>query len=507
MKLRINIVALTHNDVQQQCVEYAQTAKGKRFRLVKDDANEYDPYAVRVYELQTHVGYVAAQDVEDVRAAMLAQVGGKKSFRALCTGWGCKLHGKDGLYLTAEIDFEIEGDDGSEVVMGAMNLPPSLQRAYEEVFADDDVLYDAWQYSGPIICIDRLSRIDDCTDMLEDTLCELLEAPQDEDLQQEARQLLADFMRNHRFDYSREMSQARRRIVWLLERLEGEAFEQVHHALLADMGFIMSSSWRDVSAHAFFVDTPISVLAQQTGIYDYSDRLDEIEEQLRAFPHDLYKKFLTDPVDFLRGVFYNRVPRKKMLQLLSGLILMVMNHRVGGVERWGKHNDEISLEEMKELKLIRQDTEKVKRETAERCCRLIAMLPAKAGYGWLIKSQADWYAVKRVLEEKELIKPMDNAQFERYINEVFPDGGKKVGELTKEESQLLPAGLDTAYRPNVPLCKKKDLDQAENDVFGKVEPSKWRKLSDEQLQGIQNAKYQRYLVIVDALMGMIEMGA
>ena len=36
----------------------------------------------------------------------------------------------------------------------------------------------------------------------------------------------------------------------------------------------------------------------------------------------------TDPVDFLRQVFYKRVPRKMMLQLLSGIVLMIMNGRV-----------------------------------------------------------------------------------------------------------------------------------------------------------------------------------
>lgn len=539
MKLKINIVGLTHNDVEQDCVEYAQTAKGKYFRLVKDDANEYDPYAVRVYELNTFVGYVAAQDDEDVRAAMIAQEGSKKSFRACCTGWGCKLRAKSGevheitseqgdnicpssviidnkagLYITAEINFDIEGDDGSEVVRGAMDLPQSLQRAYEEVFATDDIAYGAWQYSGPIFCIDRLSRIDDCTDMLEDTLSDLLEAPHDAGLLQEAHQLLADFMQNHRYDYSREMTQARRRIVWLLERLEGEAFEKVRQSLLADMGFIMSSSCREASARTFFIDTPINMLALQTGTYDYSDCLDEIEAQLMAFPHDLYKRFLVDPVDFLRGVFYNRVPRKQMLQLLSGVILMIMNHRVNDVKRWGKHDDTVALEELKQLKYLHQrrhsdeaEEEMRRRMLAKRCCRLIAMLPnGKTGYGWILKSQADWYAVKLVLEDEELIEPMENTQFQDYLKKIFPEGGKKVEKLSQEELSLLPEGLRAEYRPTVPLCKPKDLAQAWNAVFDGNKPSEWRNLCDEKLAGIQGAKYERYLAIVDALTAMIKKG-
>lgn len=534
MKLKINIVGLTHNDVEQDCVEYAQTAKGKLLRLVADDANLYDPMAMKVYEMTTFVGYVAAQDLEDVRAALISQKG-KKALRARCTGWGCKeqagdnrrqgsvvIDNKTGLYITAEIDFHVEGDDGSEVMGGGKRLPDALQRAYQQVY--DDSAYEAWHYSGPIINIDRLSRIDDCTDMLEDSLCELQENPSDVYLQQETQQLLADFMQNHRYDYSREMTQTRRRMVGLLEKLEeqeklGEQpstdfFQHARKALLAEMGFIMSSPYREDSAHNFFIDTPIQLLAHQMGTYDYSDRLDEIETQLRAFPHDLYSKFLADPADFLRSLFYYRVPRKQMLQLLSGVILMVMNHRVDDVKRWGKLNDEVVLEEMKQLKYLHQrrhsdeaEVEMRKRVLAKRCCRLIAMIPnGKTGYGWILKGQADWYAVKLVLADEELIEPMENSQFEEYLKKIFPAEGKNVEALSQEELSLLPEGLKAEYRPTVPLGKQKDLAQAWNAVFENNKPSEWRTLSDEKLAGIQGAKYERYLAIADALTGMIKKG-
>ena len=545
MKLKINIVGLTHNDVEQDCVEYAQTAKGKLLRLVADDANLYDPMAMKVYEMTTFVGYVAAQDLEDVRAALISQKG-KKALRARCTGWGCKeqakpkagqatageastdvtagdnrrqgsviIDNKTGLYITAEIDFHVEGDDGSEVMGGGKRLPDALQRAYQQVY--DDSAYEAWHYSGPIINIDRLSRIDDCTDMLEDSLCELQENPSDAYLQQETQQLLADFMQNHRYDYSREMTQTRRRMVGLLEKLEkqpsADFFQHARKALLAEMGFIMSSPYREDSARNFFIDTPIQLLAHQMGTYDYSDRLDEIEAQLRAFPHDLYSKFLADPADFLRSLFYYRVPRKQMLQLLSGVILMVMNHRVDDVKRWGKHNDEMALDEMKQLKYLHQrrhsdEAEEMrKRVLAKRCCRLIAMIPnGKTGYGWILKGQADWYAVKLVLADEELIEPMENSQFEEYLKKIFPAEGKNVEALSKEELSLLPEGLRAEYRPTVPLGKHRDLGQAWNAVFENNKPSQWRTLSDEKLAGIQGAKYERYLAIADALIGMIKKG-
>lgn len=574
MRLRFNIVGLTHNDIQETLMDYARSAKGKRLKLVPDPQNLYDPMAMKVYDANLFVGYVAAQDLEDVRALLAAS--GKKVLSAICTGYKTKEDGHSGIYLSAVAHAAVVGEreifcqaksgddakgakdkdgqmampkwDELEFVGGKiltidahgerLPMPEALSKAYGCVY--DDSVYDEWHYSGPNFAIDRLDRIDDCTDMLEDALEELLGIGQELDLvdrewrkriasekgveesfvvipdavengfedldyrraelkadeyssRQEVEGYLVDFFENHRFDFSREMMQTRKHIQTLLSLVSDLSFRSAQERLLCEMGYLTSSPYREEAAHDFFIDTPIELLRKQTGIYDYTDRLDEVERELEAFPFGLYRKFKTDPVDFLREVFYKRVPRREMKKLLSGIIFMVMNHRVGDVKRWGKHDNRTALQEMKELRHIdvsqAKMSEEEKQEKAKECIRKMAVEPAKSGFGWMIKAQSDWYVVQRVLVDMELIDIRDHAQFCEYLARVI---GEKDGSST----------LPTA-RPRIPLCKKKDLDQASVEVFEKTSPKEWLHLSDDELGGVQQAKFNHYCDIVEAMQRLL----
>lgn len=519
MRLRFNIVGLTHNDVQETLMDYARSAKGKRLKLVADPQNIYDPMAMKAYDANLFVGYVAAQDLEDVKALQAAS--GKKVLSAICTGYKTKEDGHSGIYLSAVAHAAVEGEreilcnneleliGGKILTLGAhgerLPMPEALSKAYGCVY--DDSVYDEWHYSGPVFPIERLDRIDDCTDMLEDALEELLSIDQELDLgyrkaeleaeeyssEQEVEGYLVDFFENHRFDFSREMMQTRKHIQTLLSLVSSLGMRQYQERLLCEMGYLTSSPYREEAAHVFFIDTPIELLRKQTGIYDYTDRLDEVEQELEAFPFELYRKFKTDPVDFLREVFYKRVPRREMKKLLSGIIFMVMNHRVGDVKRWGKHDNRTALQEMKELRHIdvsqAKMSEEEKQEKAKECIRKMAVEPAKSGFGWMIKAQSDWYVVQRVLVDMELIDIRDHAQFCEYLAAVI---GEKNGE----------SSLSTV-RPRIPLCKKKDLDQASVEVFEKTSPKEWSHLSDDELGGVQQAKFNHYCDIVEAMQRLL----
>lgn len=402
------------------------------------------------------IGYVAAQDSEEVRAAMVAS--GRKMLLATCKGWGTKDGSEQGLYLTAEVAFEAK-------------MP--IEQAYAQVY--DDSQFASWEYSGPTYCISQLSDIDSNTDMLEELLVDVQrEKTQREKTQQENSQrgenaqeeslseemslmmqgVLADFLKNHSFDYSREMRRTRRRICELLSGIVGDfpreekefssggkneggfskrdseseaselksgadALSQGLKALLADMGFITSSRYRDRAARCFFIDTPCTLLRNHTRAYDYSDRLDEIERQLENFPDNLYSYFKADPVDFLRRVFYRRVPRKQMVQLLSGIILMVMNCRVEDVKQWGKHDGRESLEVMKCLGNHKKMDATIRAAIVDACLVQISDVFNKGGYARLIKYQSDWYPIYRMLQE---IGEYGNGEEEKFCKRIVsPD--------------------------------------------------------------------------------------
>ena len=323
MKLNINIVGLTHNDIEEDCLQYVRTATGKQLKLVFEEQNACDSLAVKVYDGRLFLGYVAVQDLEDVHAMKI--VSGRKVLRALCMGYGAKEDGT-GIYLKARLKCHIPNElsvlagqsageklaageelevSGGKIVTMSPNgsfyeMPEALKEAYQHIYNDEEL--EKWHYSGPLYSIDKLARVEDCSDMLEDALedftalfialsryptdCRgrvMVQEMQDEFQEQvselkmlaeEAELQLDCFMNNHRFDYSREMTNLRKHIQTLLQLQKNDRFLSQRKTLLSDMGFITCSDFRNESARNFFIQTPIDLLRKQTGTYDYSDRLD-----------------------------------------------------------------------------------------------------------------------------------------------------------------------------------------------------------------------------------------
>ena len=317
--LKFHIVGLTHNDVKNCEVQYAKEAVGKTLCLVPDDANPFDLLAVKAYEGQKSIGFVSALEVEDVRAAIIAS--GDSSLRTRCVACDSKEeNGKTGLYL--EVKALVDATD------------EEIEQARIKIY--DDRMYEDWHYTGPIYTIDKLVRFSDSTLMLEGVIdriikiqkqlagkdagengqagemMAMLQEELDEDLK-EARERLVAFLENQRSDYSREMTQARNRLLKKLGQIKDDELQKLRAVLLTEMGFITSSKYRESAAKSFFIDTPMAIKGKPNGAYDYEDQIDEIECQLGAFPFNLYRMFKADPVDFLRQVFYKRVPRKMMI--------------------------------------------------------------------------------------------------------------------------------------------------------------------------------------------------
>lgn len=509
-KLKFHIVGLTHSDVKNHEVEYAKQALGKTICLVPDDDNVCDLIAVRAYdEDDVAVGFVGALESEDVRAAIIASH--DVSLRTTCVGWGSKgENDKSGLYLKVEAMIRASDEE--------------LEQARSKMY--DDREYDAWRYTGPILTIDKLARFSASTRMLEDLIGHIiriqnsleanqknilesnqkdsLEANQKSSLQeplasseiedleselsnflQEAKKRLGKFLENQRNDYSRETTQARNRLLKKLALVKDEEVQKFREELLTEMGFITSSSYREKAAQCFFVDTPTEILSRQTGTYDYCDQLDQIEQQLEAFPFNLYRTFKADPVDFLRQVFYKRVPRRKMQQLLSGIILMIMNGRVKDVKQWGKHGNEESLLAMKAVgdKPTIEEHKKELLALVKKALMKIRVYQKKGSYGVLISKRAYWYPVFRLLSDWNLFPSNSPQAFCTFLEELFEN--KKI------------------TGPKALLCGRDDLRQAGTTVFSKHKALEWKNLSLDELGNTQEAKYNRYCDIVDAFMGIL----
>ena len=496
-KLKFHIVGLTHNDVKGREVEYAREAEGRTICLVPDDANPFDMLAVKAYDKQLFIGYVSALEGEDVRALIIARKG--RNLRTRCLGSNSKegADEKSGLQLIVEAHVDVSEQE--------------IEQARREIY--DDGIYDGWYYSGPILPIDKLTRFSDCTMMLEGVINDIISIqeqlsrdsdsshdsdsadadkdPLDADSRsaleaelrdnlEEARERLSSFMEIQRSDYSREMTQTRNRILNNLDLIDDEEIHRMGEQLYTEMGFITSSAYRERAAQSFFVDAPIALKQKQTGAYDYKDQLDAIEKQLYAFPYSLYPTFKADPVDFLRQVFYKRVPRKMMLQLLSGIVLMIMNGRVSDVKQWGKHGNEEALLAMKAVGA--KPSNEVKKEKFMELVDLvipkIAVYKKKGCPEVLVKRQSDWFPVFRLLNGWGLFNMGTPTAFCKHLAHLY--------------EKIPPENTGRA-----PLCKWKDLAQVKSEPF-EYAALEWWKLGSDKLGSVSVEKFNHYCDIVNA---------
>ena len=505
--LTFHIVGLTHNDVKGHEVEYAKEAEGRTICLVPDDANTFDMLAVKAYDKQQLIGYVSALEGEDVRALIIARK--ERNLRTRCIGCNSKNEGdKAGLQLMVRVLSDVSDEE--------------MEQARREIY--DDKIYDDWQYSGPVLPIEQLTRFSDCTMMLEGVINSIIrlrntlsegasdksfsvsdnsssafdktsseaenrsldaetEAMLREELSDclsEARERLGSFLEIQRSDYSREMTQARNRILHKLEQIDDDELQRLRAVLLTEMGFITSSAYRERAAYSFFVEAPNAIKKKQTGTYDYKDQLGAIEQQLHAFPHNLYPTFKADPVDFLRQVFYKRVPRKKMLQLLSGIVLMIMNGRVDDVKQWGKHGDKESLKAMKAVGA--KPSNEVKKEKFMELVDLvipkIAVYKKKGCPELLVNRQSDWFPVFRLLNGWGLFNMETPTAFCKHLAHLY--------------EKLPPENTERA-----PLCKWKDLTQAKSAPF-EYAALEWWRLDSGELGSVSKERFNRYCDIVNA---------
>ena len=491
--LKFHIVGLTHNDVKNCEVQYAKEAVGKTLCLVPDDANPFDLLAVKAYEGQKSIGFVSALEAEDVRAAIIAS--GDSSLRTRCVACDSKEeNGKTGLYL--EVKALVDATD------------EEIEQARIKIY--DDRMYEDWRYTGPIYTIDKLVRFSDSTLMLEGVInriikiqkqlagkdagvngqaekqakeqdgevMAMLQEELDKDLQ-EARERLVAFLENQRSDYSREMTQARNRLLKKLGQIKDDELQKLRAVLLTEMGFITSSKYRESAAKSFFIDTPIAIKGKPNGAYDYEDLIDEIERQLGAFPFNLYRVFKADPVDFLRQVFYKRVPRKMMIPLLSGIILMIKSGRVNDVKQWGKHGDVASLKAMKAVGA--KPSNEVKKEKFMELVDLvipkIAVYKKKGCPEVLVKRQSDWFPVFRLLNGWGLFNMGTPTAFCKHLAHLY--------------EKLPPENTERA-----PLCKWKDLAQVKSAPF-EYAALEWWKLDSGGLGSISLERFNRYCDIVN----------
>lgn len=315
-KIRFDVVGLYHWDVRDHWKEYAAEAVGKQLVMQPQPENLKDPYAVRAREGNLHIGYVAVPDLDVVYQALKGS--GKQRLKGVVVESNPE---PPVLTVEAEVD-KIDWD-------------------YEPF---DDSVYAGWHYDGLSLMPKKLEQLADLTADLTDALENT--ALMDEEVISMAESLLAE----HLYDMSREMTRARYRIERLLAQHAEPELQEAAQKLRQQKGMLMRHENRDLVARYLFIDLPKQLRHKglEESHYTYDNRLDELKSQLMAFPYQLYDKFLSDPVDFLREVYYKHVPRKHLFPLLSGIVLMILKGRVK-IQRWGREGDTEPIRQIEHL--------------------------------------------------------------------------------------------------------------------------------------------------------------
>ena len=384
-KFRVDVVGLSHNDVRSRWKEYAAEAVGKQLIMQPQPENVKDPYAVRVREGRLHIGYVAVPDLDVVYQA---------------------LKGSGLQRLRGTVVERVKGQAEPGVMTENVSDPSVLCVEVEVERVDwdyepfDDSVYEHWHYDGISLMPKKLEQLADLTvDLIDELETSPLNQgaglPPDRPNRSPLLESLNQLLSSHFYDVSREMTRARYRLERLLAASGDADLQAVATKLRWHKALLMSHASRDAVARYLFVQLPQQL--RQRGLesshYTYDNRLDELEAQLRAFPFHLYDKFLSDPVDFLREVYYNHVPRRHLFPLLSGIVLMIMKGRVK-IAKWGREGDTEPITQIESFCLPPADAD---REQAIRdgLRELLQKRDARANLILSYKSQ--WAAIMSVL--------------------------------------------------------------------------------------------------------------
>ena len=320
--IRFDVVGLYHWDVRSHWKEYATEAVGRLLTMQPQPENVKDPYAVRVREGLQHIGYVAVPDLDVIYQALKGT--GKQ-----------RLKGK-----------VVESNPEPPV----LTVEAEVEKVEWDYEPFDDTPFVGWHYDGISLIPKKLEQLGDLTTDLTDAL----ESAQGNDITdqgiEEVISMAESLLLEHLYDASREMTRARYRLEKLFSERSEPELQAIAKKLRQQKGMLMRHENRDKIARYLFIDLPRQL--QQKGLedshYTYDNRLDELEQQLRAFPYQLYDKFLSDPVDFLREVYYKHVPRKHLFPLLSGIVLMILKRRVR-INKWGREGDTEPIKQIESL--------------------------------------------------------------------------------------------------------------------------------------------------------------
>jgi hypothetical protein len=285
---QLNIVALPYWEVKHCLDEFYAEAMGRMIVLRAQESNEVDDVAVKAYDWKgRHVGYVASND----RATALAILKVK----------GSKARG------------EVQKVNAEHACL-TIECVADIDKVLPEIYHTKE--FEAWEYDGPVMPITEvMDNLEFMADEIRERLTEADEWTEADE--GDFTELTERFCETSRYDISGDMCDFRK---WLAQQLSARRMDDLAELVGREDGRAgrecknggeVTTYWMELLTGTATASFATMMLTQHS--------IGKVEEQLRAFPQNLYNVWLNDRERFLSRVLYQHIPRKVMWRLMSGI--------------------------------------------------------------------------------------------------------------------------------------------------------------------------------------------
>ena len=319
---QFSITGIRHHDQQEKADDFIRLAPEQELTatLLPDTANPFDHEAVSCYVGNNQVGYVAAYELEKYQ--VLAAQRESDHLTGQFVSGSVDHHM---LWLKVQETLTLEG----------------IAHYRKEVDRQKNTLYGNWQHDAIdqylVHCRQQnLAKV--CIAQMHDAVLQLFD-PQGNMPQDGLKNVEENYKLYSHYDISLEGQRNRWDILLYLDYLNdvGES-----DGRLADIQtqigreLVRSGSYKDYVERLSDLVTRLLPSSENARRYLRTlpaEAFERIREQTQAFPHYRYNLFRTDPQEFVRTLFYARIPLRYLDPFLSGIALVEAFDRCQASER------------------------------------------------------------------------------------------------------------------------------------------------------------------------------
>lgn len=318
---KFHITGIRHCDFKDKADDFIRDAaqKMQNVILMPEEANQYDQASVVCRSGNRKIGYVSVYDLEKYQI----------------------LTGKeDSDHLTGHFFFGNTGDHLLDLSVAGIVTLDDIRDYRKEVDRQKKEQYSSWKHDAIKRFLVHGRHQEDakaCIIQMKEFVIGLY-GGYGSTTQEELSPKLEQYKESSQYDISLEGQRDRWDILRYLDYLydrwhqPGTIVDEDFEDILTDISSqIGGELGRNVSYTAYIErltelvtkELPSSETAQYYLRTLPSEAFEDIRQQVENFPHHLYHLFHTNPQEFVRTLYYARIPRKYLDPFLSGIALVV----------------------------------------------------------------------------------------------------------------------------------------------------------------------------------------